>query len=59
MKLKTHSKEITSSNPLHHLHQCKQCGVIFEGMHKAVFSLNDKFMVDKCDNCRSFRSFIY
>ena len=59
MKLKAHYKEITSSNTLY-LHQCKQCGVIFErGTSKAVFSSNNKFMVDKCDNCKISRSFFY
>jgi hypothetical protein len=43
-----------------YLHQCKQCGVLFERIGKAAsaaaeFSWDKKFMVDKCDTCRSFR----
>jgi hypothetical protein len=57
MKLKACSKEIISSSLLY-LHQCKQCGVIFEGdISKAVFSSDSKFMVDKCDNCKRSISF--
>ena len=59
MKLKAHYKKIASPNPVY-LHQCKQCGVIFEGgTSRAVFSSDNKFMVDKCDNCKIFRSFLY
>ena len=45
-----------------YLHQCKQCGVLFECIGKAAasaavgeFSWDEKFMVDKCDTCKSFR----
>ena len=42
-----------------YLHQCKQCGVLFERIGKASssseFSWDKKFMVDKCDTCKSFR----
>jgi hypothetical protein len=44
-----------------YLHQCKQCGVLFECIGKAAsaavgeFSWDKKFMVDKCDTCKSFR----
>jgi hypothetical protein len=44
-----------------YLHQCKQCGVLFECIRKAAsaavgeFSWDKKFMVDKCDTCKSFR----
>ena len=45
-----------------YLHQCKQCGVLFEHIGKAAasatvgeFSWDKKFMVDKCDTCKSFR----
>jgi hypothetical protein len=44
-----------------YLHQCKQCGVLFERIGKAAasatvggFSWDKKFMVDKCDTCKSF-----
>ena len=43
------------------LHQCKKCGLLFEHIGKAAaascvaeFSWDRKFMVDKCDTCRSF-----
>lgn len=44
-----------------HLHQCKQCGVLFEHIGKAScselgdFSWYSKFMVDKCSVCKNFR----
>jgi len=43
-----------------YLHQCKQCGLLFERIGKAVasnfggFSWDNKFMVDKCDTCKNF-----
>ncbi len=42
------------------LHQCKQCGVLFEHVGKAVasaagFSWDTKFMVAKCYGCKNFR----
>jgi hypothetical protein len=47
-----------------YLHQCKQCGVMFERIGKAAasatvggFSWDKKFMVDKCDTCKSFGFF--
>lgn len=59
MKLKARYKKIASPNPVY-LHQCKQCGVIFEGgTSRAVFPSDNKFMVDKCDNCKIFRSLFY
>ena len=44
-----------------YLHQCKQCGLLFERIGKAAasnlgeFSWDKKFMVDKCDTCKNFR----
>ena len=39
-----------------YLHQCKQCGVLFEHSGKAAeFSWERMFMVDKCDVCKNFR----
>jgi len=44
-----------------YLHQCKQCGLLFERIGKAAasnigqFSWDNKFMVDKCDTCKNFR----
>jgi hypothetical protein len=42
-----------------YLHQCKQCGLLFERIGKAAaaaeFSWERKFMVDKCDTCKNFR----
>jgi hypothetical protein len=46
-----------------YLHQCKQCGVLFERIGKASdselgeFSWDSKFMVDKCDMCKNFRMY--
>jgi len=39
-----------------YLHQCRQCGVLFERFGKAAseFSWEKKFMVDKCDACKKF-----
>jgi len=43
-----------------YLHQCKQCGLLFERIGKAAasnigqFSWDNKFMVDKCNTCRNF-----
>jgi hypothetical protein len=43
-----------------YLHQCKQCGLLFERIGKAAasnfggFSWDNKFMVDKCDTCKNF-----
>ena len=43
-----------------YLHQCKQCGLLFERIGKAAasnlgeFSWDKKFMVDKCDTCKNF-----
>jgi hypothetical protein len=41
-----------------YLHQCRQCGVLFERFGKTAseFSWEKKFMVDKCDACKSFGS---
>ena len=41
-----------------YLHQCRQCGVLFErfGMAASEFSWEKKFMVDKCDVCKKFGS---
>ena len=44
-----------------HLHQCKQCGVLFERVENAAYSkLGEiswfsKFMIDKCEVCENFR----
>ena len=43
-----------------YLHQCRQCGLLFERIGKAAaaeFSWERKFMVDKCDTCKNFRSY--
>ena len=43
-----------------YLHQCKQCGLLFERIGKAAasnlgeFSWDRKFMVDKSDTCKNF-----
>jgi hypothetical protein len=43
------------------LHQCKQCGVLFEREENTTcsnageISWYSKFMIDKCDVCRNFR----
>ena len=43
-----------------YLHQCRQCGLLFERIGKTAasnvgqFSWDNKFMVDKCDTCKSF-----
>ncbi len=51
---------IKRSNVLSCLHQCKQCGLLFERIGKAAasnigeFSWDNKFMVDKCNICKNF-----
>lgn len=42
-----------------YLHQCRQCGLLFEHIGKAAaeFSWERKFMVDKCDTCKNFKSY--
>lgn len=52
----------TKNKIMLYLHQCKQCGVLFEHIEKTYdylgeFSWNRKFMVDKCDTCKNFRVF--
>jgi hypothetical protein len=48
------------NNGISYLHQCKQCGLLFERIGKAAasnlgqFSWDKKFMVDKCDTCKNF-----
>ena len=38
------------------LHQCKQCGVLFEHIRNGTeFSWERMFMADKCDVCKNFR----
>ena len=44
-----------------YLHQCKQCGLLFERIGNTTasynmgeFSWDNKFMVDKCDTCKNF-----
>jgi hypothetical protein len=43
-----------------YLHQCRQCGLLFERIGKAAasnlggFSWDNNFMVDKCDICKNF-----
>ncbi|MFL6457351.1 MAG: hypothetical protein ACJ71G_10350 [Nitrososphaeraceae archaeon] len=43
-----------------YLHQCKQCGLLFERVENATtsevgeFSRDRKFMVDKCNRCKNF-----
>jgi hypothetical protein len=58
--LKSKSKSKRNKVMLY-LHQCRQCGLLFERIGKAAaaagFSWERKFMVDKCDTCRNFRSY--
>jgi hypothetical protein len=39
-----------------YLHQCRQCGMLFEQSGKAAseFSWEKMFMVDKCNVCKNF-----
>ncbi len=43
-----------------YLHQCRQCGLLFERVGKTAasnigqFSWDNKFMIDKCDKCKNF-----
>ena len=43
-----------------YLHQCRQCGLLFEWVGKTAasnigqFSWDNKFMIDKCDKCKNF-----
>jgi hypothetical protein len=49
----------TRNKVISYLHQCKQCGLLFERIGKAAasnlveFSWDRKFMVDKCDTCKN------
>ena len=51
------SSRKTSAAVLARLHQCRQCGIIFERKGKAVFSWDRRFMVDRCDICSGFRRY--
>ena len=60
-RLSNHKNSRTrTNNVISYLHQCKQCGLLFEHIGKRAasdvtqFSWDRKFMVDKCDTCRSF-----
>lgn len=49
-----------NNEAMSYLHQCKQCGLLFERNGKAAASdlessWDRKFMVDKCDMCKNFR----
>ena len=54
--------KIRRDKVISYLHQCKQCGLLFERIGKAAaspynlgeFSWDNKFMVDKCDTCKNF-----
>ena len=54
------SSKIRRDKVISYLHQCKQCGLLFERIGKAAassiveFSWDNKFMVDKCDTCKNF-----
>ena len=54
------SSRIRRSKVASYLHQCKQCGLLFERIGNAAassnleFSWDNKFMVDKCNMCKSF-----
>jgi hypothetical protein len=59
MNLRIHfaSEKRNSRNKVaQYLHQCKQCGVLFEHIEKAIeFSWERMFMADKCEVCKNFR----
>ena len=54
------SSKIRRDKVISYLHQCKQCGLLFERIGKAAasnlgeFSWDKKFMVDKYDTCKNF-----
>jgi hypothetical protein len=37
------------------LHQCRQCGVMFERKGEALFSWDTRFMIDRCNACKEFK----
>ena len=56
---KDNSRIRKGNKVISYLHQCKQCGLLFERIGKAAsnfggFSWDNKFMVDKCDTCKNF-----
>ena len=56
------SSKIRRSKTISYLHQCRQCGLLFEEAGRTAaaasslveFSWDNKFMVDKCDTCKNF-----
>ena len=54
------SGKVRRNKTIPYLHQCRQCGLLFEGSRKTAasslveFSWDNKFMVDKCDTCKNF-----
>ncbi len=64
MNLRLSNSESSQSRKdgvISYLHQCKQCGVLFEWIGKTgdselgEFWRVSKFMIDKCDMCKNFR----
>ena len=55
------SRQSRKDRVISYLHQCKQCGVLFERFGKASdsglgeFWRVSKFMIDKCEMCKNFR----
>ena len=54
------SSKVRRNKTIPYLHQCRQCGLLFEETGKTAasslveFSWDNKFMVDKCDTCKNF-----
>jgi hypothetical protein len=58
LRLSTIKSKSRRNKVMLYLHQCRQCGLLFERIGKAAaaeFSWERKFMVDKCDICKNFR----
>ena len=64
MNLRLSNPKVSQSRKnkvMSYLHQCKQCGLLFERIRKAAASelgessWDRKFTVDKCDMCKNFR----
>jgi hypothetical protein len=59
LRLSTRNSRSARNLALTCLHQCKQCGVVFERMREtsvvSEFSWDRKFMIDKCNTCKNFR----
>ena len=56
LRISTYNTRARKNNVASYLHQCRQCGVLFEQFGKSAskFSWEKMFMVDKCNVCKNF-----